>query len=235
MLGERVGVRVEYSTRPPTVHHLGEEVYVERLGDLGENGPEIGLERGAVLPVEGHPDSRPALVQPGHARSRDGIKHVRTLARWPDDNSATRRPGSPPITPSDSARLVGGRALDLTKGLPGAVGEDAQIVLGGDQINFAAERELDLAMVEYMIVDGGAVVDLDPGRDLDPCPRSSSVPSERICHDPPGPGPRPGHPSRSQVAVRHSHHPDCLVLVVGRPTWSTFIDSVKNDELNPGG
>ena len=33
------------------------------------------------------------------------------------------------------------------------------------------------------------------------------------------------------VAVRHSHHPDGLTLVVGQPTWATFLDSVKNDEL----
>ncbi|MGH3821443.1 MAG: DUF397 domain-containing protein [Pseudonocardiaceae bacterium] len=34
-----------------------------------------------------------------------------------------------------------------------------------------------------------------------------------------------------RVAVRHSHHPDGLALVVGRPTWAAFIDGVKNGEL----
>lgn len=46
-------------------------------------------------------------------------------------------------------------------------------------------------------------------------------------------GALPGPTGR--VAVRHSHHPDGLALVVGRPTWTTFIDGVKNDELNPRG
>ena len=36
----------------------------------------------------------------------------------------------------------------------------------------------------------------------------------------------------SRVAVRHSHHPDGLALVVGQPTWTAFIDGVKNDALN---
>jgi predicted secreted Zn-dependent protease len=34
-----------------------------------------------------------------------------------------------------------------------------------------------------------------------------------------------------RVAVRHSHHPDGLALVVGRSTWTTFIDGVKNHLL----
>lgn len=42
-------------------------------------------------------------------------------------------------------------------------------------------------------------------------------------------GALPDHSSR--VAVRHSHHPDGLALVVGQPTWTTFIDNVKNDEF----
>ena len=37
------------------------------------------------------------------------------------------------------------------------------------------------------------------------------------------------------VAVRHSHHPDGLALVLGRPTWAAFIDGVKNDALDPRG
>lgn len=36
-----------------------------------------------------------------------------------------------------------------------------------------------------------------------------------------------------RVALRHSHHPDGLALVVGRSTWRTFVDGVKNNELNP--
>jgi uncharacterized protein DUF397 len=34
-----------------------------------------------------------------------------------------------------------------------------------------------------------------------------------------------------RVAVRHSHHPNGLALVVGQPTWATFVGGVKNDEL----
>lgn len=34
-----------------------------------------------------------------------------------------------------------------------------------------------------------------------------------------------------QVAVRHSHHPNGLALVIGQPSWAAFVDSVKNDEL----
>jgi Domain of unknown function (DUF397) len=34
-----------------------------------------------------------------------------------------------------------------------------------------------------------------------------------------------------RVAVRHSHHPDGLVLVVGQPTWVAFVGGVKNDEF----
>jgi PadR family transcriptional regulator PadR len=92
VFGDRVRVRVEYRTRPPTAHHLSETIDVERLGDLSKNGPELGLERDAVLPVEGHPDSRPALVQPGYERGRDEISHVRTLARWSDDNASDAAP-----------------------------------------------------------------------------------------------------------------------------------------------
>lgn len=36
-----------------------------------------------------------------------------------------------------------------------------------------------------------------------------------------------------RVAVRHSHHPDGPALVVGRPTWTTFIDGIKNGDLAP--
>lgn len=39
----------------------------------------------------------------------------------------------------------------------------------------------------------------------------------------------------SRVAVRHSHHPDGLALVIDRPTWTTFIGGVKNDGLYPCG
>ncbi len=89
------------TTRPPTAHHLGKAVGVEGLGDLSKNGPELGLERGAVLPVEGRPDSRPVLVQPRYERSRDGIRHVGTLARRYDDNLGERgAPGPPRITAS---------------------------------------------------------------------------------------------------------------------------------------
>lgn len=34
-----------------------------------------------------------------------------------------------------------------------------------------------------------------------------------------------------RVAVRHSHHPDGLALVIGQPTWAAFIESVQNDEF----
>lgn len=45
-------------------------------------------------------------------------------------------------------------------------------------------------------------------------------------------GPLPDPTGR--VAVRHSHHPDGLALIIGRPTtWMTFLDDVKNDALNP--
>ncbi|MBV9141778.1 MAG: DUF397 domain-containing protein [Pseudonocardiales bacterium] len=36
-----------------------------------------------------------------------------------------------------------------------------------------------------------------------------------------------------RVAVRHSHHPDGLALVVGQHPWAAFLGGVKNDELNP--
>ncbi len=35
-----------------------------------------------------------------------------------------------------------------------------------------------------------------------------------------------------RVAVRHSHHPDGLALVVGRDPWATFLDSVRAGEFN---
>jgi hypothetical protein len=35
------------------------------------------------------------------------------------------------------------------------------------------------------------------------------------------------------VVVRHSHHPDGLALVFGRPTWAAFVGGVKNDEFAP--
>ncbi len=38
-----------------------------------------------------------------------------------------------------------------------------------------------------------------------------------------------------RVAVRHSHHPDGLALVVGQPTWAAFVDGVKNDEFDRRG
>jgi len=36
-----------------------------------------------------------------------------------------------------------------------------------------------------------------------------------------------------RVAVRHSHHPEGLALVVGQRTWAAFVGAVKNDELVP--
>ncbi|MGH3669525.1 MAG: DUF397 domain-containing protein [Pseudonocardiaceae bacterium] len=33
------------------------------------------------------------------------------------------------------------------------------------------------------------------------------------------------------VAVRHSHHPNGLALVVCQRTWATFVGGVKNDEF----
>jgi hypothetical protein len=36
-----------------------------------------------------------------------------------------------------------------------------------------------------------------------------------------------------RVAVRHSHHPEGLALVVGQRTWAAFVGGVKNDELAP--
>ena len=38
-----------------------------------------------------------------------------------------------------------------------------------------------------------------------------------------------------RITVRHSHHPDGLALIIGQLTWATFIDGVKNDELDPRG
>ena len=46
-------------------------------------------------------------------------------------------------------------------------------------------------------------------------------------------GALPGDACR--VAVRHSHHPDGLALIVGQPTWAAFVDGVKNDEFDPRG
>ncbi|MGH3717442.1 MAG: DUF397 domain-containing protein [Pseudonocardiaceae bacterium] len=34
-----------------------------------------------------------------------------------------------------------------------------------------------------------------------------------------------------RVAVRHSHHPDGLALLVAQPSWTAFVGSVKNDEF----
>ncbi|MGH3864664.1 MAG: DUF397 domain-containing protein [Pseudonocardiaceae bacterium] len=36
-----------------------------------------------------------------------------------------------------------------------------------------------------------------------------------------------------RVAVRHSHHPNGLALIVDQPTWAAFVGGVKNDELVP--
>ena len=46
-------------------------------------------------------------------------------------------------------------------------------------------------------------------------------------------GALPDHTGR--VAVRHSHHPDGLALVLGQPTWAGFIGGVKNDDFTPSG
>lgn len=35
-----------------------------------------------------------------------------------------------------------------------------------------------------------------------------------------------------RVAVRHSHHPDGVALVVGLDTWATFLGDVKNGDFN---
>jgi hypothetical protein len=43
----------------------------------------------------------------------------------------------------------------------------------------------------------------------------------------------PDHTGR--VAVRHSHHPDGLALVLSQSTWATFVDGVKNDRFDPRG
>ncbi len=42
-------------------------------------------------------------------------------------------------------------------------------------------------------------------------------------------GALPDHTGR--VALRHSHHPDGLALIFAQPTWTAFIDGVKNDEF----
>jgi hypothetical protein len=34
-----------------------------------------------------------------------------------------------------------------------------------------------------------------------------------------------------RVAVRHSHHPHGLALVVSQRTWAAFLGGVKNDEF----
>lgn len=34
-----------------------------------------------------------------------------------------------------------------------------------------------------------------------------------------------------RVAVRHSHHPDGLVIAVAHGTWAAFVGGVKNGEL----
>ncbi|MGH3872116.1 MAG: DUF397 domain-containing protein [Pseudonocardiaceae bacterium] len=38
-----------------------------------------------------------------------------------------------------------------------------------------------------------------------------------------------------RIAVRHSHHPNGPALVVAQPTWATFLDGVRNDELGHRG
>ncbi len=156
-------------TRPPTAHHLGEAVNVERVGNLSKNGPELGLERGAVLPVKSHPDSRPALVQSGHERSRDQVSHARRLARRPDDNSTTQRPHHSGSRRRVTLVVSGDRALDRTEGLLGAVNEVVQAAFGGDQHEpvVAPYVELDLSILTNVVVDGGAISDLDLGGDLD--------------------------------------------------------------------
>jgi hypothetical protein len=35
-----------------------------------------------------------------------------------------------------------------------------------------------------------------------------------------------------RVAVRHSHHPDGLALVIGREPWATFLGGVKSNEFD---
>jgi hypothetical protein len=35
------------------------------------------------------------------------------------------------------------------------------------------------------------------------------------------------------VAVRHSHHPEGLALVIGQRTWAAFVGGVTNDEFSP--
>jgi hypothetical protein len=36
-----------------------------------------------------------------------------------------------------------------------------------------------------------------------------------------------------RVAVRHSHYPDGLALIVSQHTWAAFVDAIKNNELSP--
>jgi Domain of unknown function (DUF397) len=43
-------------------------------------------------------------------------------------------------------------------------------------------------------------------------------------------GALPDHTGR--VAVRHSHRPKGLALVVEQPSWAAFVGSVKNDEFD---
>ncbi len=51
-------------------------VNIECLGNLEKNRPELSLKSRAVLPVQGPPDSWPALVQPGYDCGRDQISHA---------------------------------------------------------------------------------------------------------------------------------------------------------------
>ncbi|MDQ3887336.1 MAG: DUF397 domain-containing protein [Actinomycetota bacterium] len=37
-----------------------------------------------------------------------------------------------------------------------------------------------------------------------------------------------------RLAVRHSHHPDGLALVLSEDTWAAFLGGVKNGEFNSG-
>ncbi|MGH3936749.1 MAG: DUF397 domain-containing protein [Pseudonocardiaceae bacterium] len=41
----------------------------------------------------------------------------------------------------------------------------------------------------------------------------------------------PDHTGR--VAVRHSHHPNRLALVLTQPSWAAFVGGVKNSEFDP--
>ncbi|MGH3787419.1 MAG: DUF397 domain-containing protein [Pseudonocardiaceae bacterium] len=44
-------------------------------------------------------------------------------------------------------------------------------------------------------------------------------------------GALPDHTGR--VAVRHSHRPNGLALLLTQPTWTAFIGSVKSGEFGP--